>query len=153
MRSIAVCACVLLAGCLLENASSAKQLSDAVTEMNKATRWGQLGLAAQMVEPVYRQQFIANHAHWGRLVQVADSEVVHVEIAPGEESAIAFVSYQWYLMEAMTLHESVVRQRWSRAGDGYALLSEVVVQGDGRLFASADGGHAPMHDPLLGSAD
>jgi hypothetical protein len=153
MRSIAACACLLLAGCFLENASSAKKLNDAVTEMNKATRWGQIGMAAQMVEPVYRQKFIANHSRWGELVQVADSEVVHVEIAPGDESAIAFVTYQWYEMEAMTLHESVVRQRWSRAGDGYALLSEVVIRGDGRLFASDDAKPAPMRDPLLGSAD
>lgn len=155
LRSIAWCACVLLAGCFLENASSGKKLSEAVTEMNKATRWGQVSLAAQMVVPVYRRQFIENHAHWGKRVQLADSEIVHIEMHQGAESAVAVITYDWYMIESMTLHQSVVRQRWSRAGDGFALISEVVVQGDGRLLAP-DGEPAkvtPMRDPMLGSSD
>lgn len=156
MRWIALlpCACALLAGCLLENASAGKKLSDAVTEMNKATRWGQLNLAAQMVEPLYRPQFLENHAHWGQRVQVADSEVVHVELTPDEDNAIAMVVYQWYATEAMTLHQSVVRQRWAREGEGYALLSETIVQGDARLFSPPSSGRpAPLHDPMNGAAD
>jgi hypothetical protein len=154
MRSIVLCLCTLLAGCFLDNASSGKKLTDAVTEMNKATRWGQLNLASQMVEPVYRPQFMANHAHWGARVQVADSEVIQVEMAEGEDSAVAVIVYQWYETAAMTLHQSVVRQRWSRVGDGYALLSEAIVQGDSRLFAEAAAGKAvPLRDPMLGSAD
>jgi hypothetical protein len=151
MRSTALLplACALLVGCFLENASSGKKLSDAVTEMNKATRWGQLSLAAQMVEPVYRPQFLANHAHWGQRVQVADSEVVHVELTTDEDNAVAMIVYQWYATEAMTLHQSVVRQRWAREGDGYALLSETIVQGDARLFAQAEGTREPaVHDPM-----
>jgi hypothetical protein len=155
MRSLVLCACALLAGCFLDNASSSRKLSDAVTELNKATRWGQLNLAAQMVEPVYRPQFLANHAHWGERVQVADSEVVHVEMAQGEDDAVAVIVYQWYETQAMTLHQSVVRQRWSRAGDGYALLSEFVVQGDGRLFGEPTGAAKPppVSDPMLGTAN
>jgi hypothetical protein len=154
MRSIVLCICTLLAGCFLDNASSGKKLTDAVTEMNKATRWGQLNLASQMVEPVYRPQFMTNHAQWGERVQVADSEIVHVEMAEGEDSAVAMIVYQWYETAAMTLHQSVVRQRWSRVGDGYALLSEAVVQGDGRLFGEpASTKPGPVHDPMLGTAD
>jgi hypothetical protein len=154
MRPIVLCACALLAGCFLENASAGKKLSDAVTELNKATRWGQLSLAAQMVEPVYRQQFMANHVLWGERVQVADSEVVHVEMQ-GDDNAVAMIVYQWYETQAMTLHQSVVRQRWSRAGEGYALLSEVVVQGDGRLFGKPTDAAtpAPVSDPLLGTTN
>ena len=154
MRWIALCVCTLLAGCFLDNASSGKKLTDAVTEMNKATRWGQLNLASQMVEPVYRPQFMVNHAPWGERVQVADSEIVHVEMADGEDSAVAMIVYQWYETAAMTLHQSVVRQRWSRVGDGYALLSEAVVQGDARLFGQPAGDKpGVVHDPMLGTAD
>ena len=117
----------------------------------KATRWGQVGMAAQMVEPVYRQKFVENHAHWGNRVQLADSEILQIEMQPGAESAVAVISYEWYMTESMTLHQSVVRQRWSRAGEGYALISETVVQGDTRLFAPDDapGKTAPMTDPMM----
>ena len=133
---------VLGTGCMLQNEGPAKKLSDAVQEMNKATRWGQLGQATLMVEPVYRVQFVKNHAQWGGLVQLADSEVVHVELAPGHETAVAIVAYEWYLSSAMTLHQSVVRQRWSRVGSSYALLSEAVVQGDPRIFGPESSGPA-----------
>jgi hypothetical protein len=159
MRSFALTgmACLLLGGCLFQNASAATKLRESLAEMNKATRWGQLGLAAQMVVPLYREQFIKNHAHWGKTVQLADSEIVHVQMAKGDEDAVAMIAYEWYQTESMTLHQSVVRQRWSRTGDGYALLSEVVVQGDGRLLApsahDSPGKPAMMADPLLGRAD
>ena len=39
--------------------------------------------------------------------------------------------------DAMTLHQSVVRQRWSRMSGDFGLFSEAVVQGDPRLLASA----------------
>jgi hypothetical protein len=145
----------LLSGCFLDEAGPGKKLSDAVTEMNKATRWGQVGMAAGMVDPSYREKFVQNHAHWGNEVQLADSEVLQIEMQPGGESAIAMISYEWYMTEAMTLHQSVVRQRWSQAGEGYALISELVVQGDGRIFSlqAPEAKPVPMSDPMFGSAD
>ncbi len=158
MRVIVLCGCLVLLGCL-DEVSPAKQLNEAVTEMNKATRWGQLGTAAQMVEPSYRAQFADKHSHWGAQVQVADFEIMHVEMQPGDEVALAVIAYQWYEMNAMTLHQTVVRQRWSRVDGGYTLISESVIQGDDRIFKRAEdtsgGEDAPaqlMSDPLMGSA-
>src|SRR5262245_28871262 len=161
MRAILFATCLFASACFLNEISASKQLNDAVLEMNKATRWGQLGTAAAMVEPTYRAKFTDNHRHWGSQVQLADSEVVHVELAPDEETALALITYQWYEMRAMTLHESVVRQRWSRTGGSYTLISEVVIQGDGRLFqaddatSGADAAPAPalMTDPLSSRSD
>ena len=145
----------LLAGCGLENASPGKKLSDAVLGLTEATRWGRLGTAANLVDPGFRTQFIENHRHWGGAIQVADSEVVHVEVAPGHEQATAIIAYQWYLAGAMTLQHSVVRQRWVKFEDRYGLVSEVVVRGDRRLFdptasAAPEPGAAPLS--LLGDA-
>jgi hypothetical protein len=149
VRQMVVLGLLLAAGCMFQNEGPAKKLSDAVQEMNKATRWGQLGQATLMVEPVYRMQFVKNHAQWGGLVQLADSEVVHVELAPGHETAVAIVAYEWYHASAMTLHQSVVRQRWSRVGSGYALLSEVVVQGDPRIFGPSSNAATPAPSPSV----
>lgn len=158
MRANVLCGCLLLFGCL-DEVSPAKQLNEAVNEMNKATRWGQLGTAAQMVEPTYRAQFADNHRHWGSQVQVADAEIMHIELQPGDETALAVIAYQWYEMSAMTLHQTVVRQRWTRVDGGYTLISEAIIQGDERIFKraaeTAGGEDAPpelMSDPLIGTA-
>jgi hypothetical protein len=124
-----------LAGCL-NNMSSTRKIGDTVHDMNDQARWGRLGDAAQYVDPTYRGQYLANHKLWGSTVQLADAEVVHVQIAQGAEHATAFVTYSWYATDTMTLHQSVVRQRWQSLGSSYALISEVVVQGDPQLLGA-----------------
>ena len=145
---------VLLVGCGLENASPTKKLADAVHGFNEATRWGEFGTAANLVDPNFRKQFLVNHRFWGGQVQLADSDIVHVEISTDREQATALVAYQWYLSGQMSLLQSVVRQRWMLLGGGdYGLVSEVVVQGDGRLFDPAGSpaiAQAPESVSLLG---
>jgi hypothetical protein len=145
---------LLLSGCFLHHASAGEKLSKAVQEMNKSTRWGQIGSASGMVDGSYRKQFLESHRHWGSAVQVADTEIVHMEVANGSESAISVVAYSWYATESMTLHASLVRQRWTKEGQGFALISETVIDGDARLLnKEAKNGPAMVRDPLSMSGD
>ncbi|MDH5676304.1 MAG: hypothetical protein OEZ06_29560 [Myxococcales bacterium] len=139
-----------LGGCLFQSASSAKKLQNRVYELNKAARWGKIGEASGMVDATYREQFLARHAGWGPEFQIADTDVVHLEIAPDREQAIAMVHYQWYLPNTMTLYQTLVRQRWTRNNGEYGLISEAVVQGDGRLLGGPQQVGAPqvMGDPM-----
>lgn len=139
MRHPYILVCVLLSGCLFESLTASKRLNDSVQAMNKATRWGQLGQASQLVDPIYRARFMETHSHWGQTIQIGDSEVMQVELAPDKQSAVSIVSYEWYMNDAMTLHQSVVRQRWSKGSDNFGLFSEAVVQGDPRLLQSKAG--------------
>lgn len=127
---------LLLSGCFMGNNSPAKKIGDSVHDLNDQARWGRIGDAALLVEPSYRDQFVIAHQKWGSDIQLADSEIVQVKIAPDAEHASAIVSYSWYAMDTMTLHETVVQQRWSAHGGGYALVSEAVVKGDPRLLSA-----------------
>jgi hypothetical protein len=137
-----------LPGCMGQENGPAKRFHETVLDMNKSTRWGQMGDAAMWVEPTYRPKFVQTHQRWGQEIQVADSEVVSVQMAADHEQAVALVSYQWYLTSAMTLHTTVIQQRWTQVGDHFLLVSELVVQGDDRLLHVAEGpdgaGPAPM---------
>lgn len=129
---------ISLSGCFLNNASPTRKIGDTVHDMNDQARWGRMGDAAQYVDPTYRSTYLTNHRRWGSAIQLADAEVVHVQIASDAANATAFVTYSWYSMDDMTLHQSVVRQRWSsqEESDSYALISESVVQGDPLLLKS-----------------
>jgi hypothetical protein len=131
---------VCLGGCLFNQAGPKNKLRESVLAMNKATRWAQLAQATRMVDPTYRARFAETHRHWGSRIQVADSEVVEMEMTPDAENAIAIVAYNWYLSDAMTLQTTVVRQRWADINGNYGLISEAIVQGDPRLFDLADQG-------------
>lgn len=141
--------CASLHGCMGQGNSSAKRFHETVLDMNKSTRWGQMGDAAMWVEPSYRPKFVQTHQRWGQEIQVADSEVVSVQMAPDQDQAVALVSYQWYLTSAMTLHTTVIQQRWTQVDEHFLLVSELVVQGDDRLLHAGEGsaggeGAAPM---------
>ena len=82
MRVLSIALCLGLAGCMMQGEGPAKKLTETVQSMNKATRWGQLGEAGRLVEPLYRARFLQTHAHWGASIQVADSEIVHMEMSP-----------------------------------------------------------------------
>jgi hypothetical protein len=118
----------------MANASPAKKLQDTVHGLSEATRWGQLNTAVRMVEPSYRAKFMQYHQNWGAGIQVADAEVVILEMTPDHEQATAVVAYQWYLYDNMSLRQTVVRQIWALQEGGYGLMSERIVQGDPELF-------------------
>lgn len=144
---------VLLSGCFLHHASAGEKLSKTVQELNKSTRWGQIGSATGMVDPSYLKPFLESHKHWGSAVQIADTEIVHMEVANGSESAISVVAYSWYATESMTLHASLVRQRWTAEGQGFALISETIIDGDTRLLNKESKTPALVRDPLSMSGD
>jgi hypothetical protein len=123
-----------LCSCFMANTSPAKKISDSVQDLNEQARWGRIGDAALLVEPSYRDAFLSAHQGWGSDIQLADTEIVHVQIAADAEHANAIVTYSWYAMDTMTLHETTIRQRWAAHSGGYALTSEAVIKGDSRLL-------------------
>ncbi|HEX2677245.1 MAG TPA: hypothetical protein VHM19_11410 [Polyangiales bacterium] len=135
-RLVLACAfACFAAGCgSLQQASPGAKFGNTVHDMNDQARWGRLGDASQYVESSYRTKYLQNHRMWGSKIQLADVEVVQVQMSPDGESANAFVTYSWYGTDAMTLHQSVVRQRWIATRDSYAMFSEAVVQGDAALL-------------------
>ena len=145
MRTLPWVLALGLTACFMGNNSPQKKISDTVFSLNDNARWGRISDAALMVEPSYRDTFVNAHQSWGTDIKLADTEIVQVQIAPDAERASAIVTYSWYAMDTMTLHETTVRQHWSALGSGYALTSEAVVRGDPRLLgatASAAGATA-----------
>lgn len=123
-----------LGGCFLANASPQKKLGDTIREMNNAAHWGRVGQAALYVDGSYRAQFVARRAHWTGEVQLADHEVVHVQMDPAGETATAVVTCSWYGLSDMSLHSSVIQQTWKDFDGDFALVDEVVVRGNPKLL-------------------
>jgi hypothetical protein len=125
---------LLLAGCFLANADPVKKIGDSVRSLNEQARWGRLGDAAQLVEPKYRNAYLSAHQDWGGSIELADTEILHVQLAPGNEQADALVTYSWFDKSTMTLRETTVKQRWLSHAGSYALSEEAVVRGDPKLL-------------------
>lgn len=123
----------LLGGCLTNNINPSQKLNERVQEYSDATRWNRMDLAVQMVTPSYREAFIRSHSAWGRSLEVADSEVIHIQIAPDGNTATSTLAYSWYDLSAMTLARTVVRQQWN-IRDGYHVNAEEIMEGAPELL-------------------
>jgi hypothetical protein len=135
-----------LCACFLAGASTDKKIGDIVYNLNNQTRWGRINDAAMMVEADYRDAFLDRHRLWGSEIQLADAEVLNIQIENNAEHASAFVNYSWYAMKDMTLHETTLHQRWNARNSSFALSSEMVVRGDPGLLSAAVSGtqHLPV---------
>ncbi len=128
----------LLCGCLLNNINPSQKLNERVQEYGDATRWNRLDIAVQMVTPSYREAFMKRHAAWGRAVEVADAELIHIQIAADGNTATSTLAYSWYDLSAMTLARTVVRQTWD-IRNGYQVMSEDVLEGAAELLPTPAG--------------
>ncbi len=133
-----VCVSVLLlstlSGCILQNLSATRQLTDQVYALNDEIRWARIDLATERVSPEYRPAFLAQHRAWGHDVQIADSDTTHVQIADDMESATSLVTLSWYDERTMELHTSVIQQRWVKTDNGFMLDLVRVVGGEESLL-------------------
>jgi hypothetical protein len=133
-----ICVALLcLSSCFLAGASVDKKVGDTVYNLNNQARWGRINDASLLVDTDYREAFLDRHRLWGSDIQLADTEVLNIQIASDAKQASAFVNYSWYAMSDMTLHETTLQQRWSSRNSGFVLSSEIVVRGDPGLLSVA----------------
>lgn len=123
-----------MSGCILNNMSATEKLRDSVVGLNDECRWNRLDLATQRVAPIYQARFRATHFSWHRHFQIADSEIVNVEVGEDRDNATSFVLFQWYDHRTMLLANTTLKQRWRRTINGYVLIGEEVADGDPRLL-------------------
>ena len=139
MRTLTVAlALSLFSACLLANAGADKKIGDAAHSLNTQARWGRVDDAALLVAPDYRPTFLIHHRRWGREIQLADIEVVNIQLTNDADRASVYVNFSWYAMEDMTLYETTLRQQWISSKNTFALASEAVVRGNPALLTPAE---------------
>ena len=117
-------------GCIFQNLSPTRMLTDQVQALTDETRWARVDLAADRVAPTYRNAFIASHRGWGREVQIADAELTNLALAEGDETATSLVTLAWYDLSTMEVRSSTIVQHWIKTDNGYLLDEEHVTDGD-----------------------
>jgi hypothetical protein len=141
LRLTMIAACIALSplcACFLVGQGPSKKVSNAVQDLNDHARWVRISEAASLVDPEYREVFLDHHRLWGSDIQLADSEIQNITLATNEEQASAYVTYSWYAMADMTLHETTLRQQWTAHDSQFLLSSEAVVRGDPALLSPPD---------------
>lgn len=129
-----------LCGCSGRSRTASERLRDAVVGYNDELRFGRQDLAVQRVAAGHRGEFIGSHYRWGRGIEIADLEIVNVEVM-GEDAdrAVSFVTFRWIATGTMLVRETLVRQEWTKQGTWYVLTSERVLDGEASLLEVPEG--------------
>ena len=136
IRPLQILAFILTSGCIFQNISAEEKLRDAVVGYNDETRWSRLDLAQQRVTPTKRGEFRLMHHRWGREIQIADMDILDVQVRGEEQdNATSIVQIRWYDQRAMLFNDTIVSQEWERVTGGYILTSETVRDGNAELLA------------------
>jgi hypothetical protein len=136
--SLLAAAGLLLTGCLINNMSAGERLKDSVVGLNDEIRWARIDLAVQRVHPEFKAEYVANHHAWGENIQIADMDLLNMQLDDDMDAAMSVVAVSWYRYETMTIHRTVVQQKWELVSRSFVLRDERVLSGDPDLLAPPD---------------
>jgi len=117
---------LLVAGCLA-GASQRDRLMEALYDYNDAVRWGQTNVAAAYLPREARARFLARHRMAD--LQIADYELVQIDLAEDKEHAQVTVDVTWALRSEGLIRQSAFEQSWVQKEGKWSLAKERQVGG------------------------
>jgi hypothetical protein len=121
---------VLLAGCMAGMGySTLDQVTNAAREYNNDVRWGRFEQAAKHVPSDTRTRFVERHASLEEELEIADYELLSIEVDKKKQTAIARIDYTWSLKARGIVEKTSTRQRWERRDNDWIVASEERVKG------------------------
>jgi hypothetical protein len=128
MRLLALA--LLSSGCMAGAGYSLRdRITEAAREYNDGVRWGRLEQAALHVPSDRRERFITRHAQLEDDLEIADCEMVHLEIDGKKERGTARVEYIWSLKRRGLVEKTATEQTWVRKDGEWVVDAEVRVKG------------------------
>jgi hypothetical protein len=117
-----------LSACIPPHAP-AQQVSEVARELNVATRFGKMDVAAESTTDAHRSNFLKRRADWGKEIRVVDVELAQLTLQTSEAAEV-FVDVSWVRMDEGVLRSTRVKQHWANPGGGWKLAEEERVAGD-----------------------
>jgi hypothetical protein len=124
---VGLCACAALPQGPME------RLNGAASDLNVATRFGRMDIAAGNVAADSRADFGRRHKAWGRDVRVLDVELEGVQILP-DGGAEVDVTISWHRVDETVIRTTAVAQRWVQDTNDWKLVDETIAGGSPGLF-------------------
>ena len=103
---------------------SSDRLRKAVIDLNEGVRWGRVEEILPRVDPPSHGDFLANHDGFGKDIKVTNYEITSTMLTPDGKAANIGVKIEWYRVNEMEVHETVLVQIWEERGRDWLLIAE-----------------------------
>jgi hypothetical protein len=141
MRALRLALLLCSAGCTLTHLTPQARFQESAYTLNDAARWGNVDLAMRHVSPKYLALFAERHQGWGETISIAEVDLTRMKLADDKQSAMSEISLSWYDEGGVTIHSSVIQQKWEVVRGKFQLVDEAIRRGDPRVFSPpAEGG-------------
>ncbi len=137
MRAL-ICALVFTVSCLIgcvPPPGPMEKLTNAAYDMNTATRFGRMDIAASHVVAHAREDFLARHRKWGKDMRIVDVEHNGLRMVTTDTAAVT-LAVSWHPQNSSTIRTSYIVQKWRSTGDGWQLAIEQRSSGDPGVFTA-----------------
>jgi hypothetical protein len=136
-------------GCFA-TATPVQRVTDAARELNLATRFGQIEIAARHVDAAVQTDFLSRRAQWGKQIRVLDVELAGIHVAD-EDHATVTVDVAWTSLTDSLARSTKLTQDWESKRAGWMLVRERRLAGDTGLFGESlpllAAPHPDVHQP------
>lgn len=133
MRPFVLGLALACASCMALPPSSMERLSQAAYDLNTATRFGRMDIAADSVAIEAKTDFARRHRGWGRELRIVDLELEGVQMVDNESAEVSLV-VSWHRLDDATLQNTVIAQRWTQTTSDWKLVDETVSSGPTGIF-------------------
>jgi hypothetical protein len=124
---------LLLSGCIAGAGYSTRdRVTTAAREYNEGVRWAKLDQAAAHIPRDKRDQFLAQHQALEDELEIADMEVVAIDIDKSDkkkDKITARVDYTWTLKRVGLVEKTTTRQTWEEKDGAWVVAKEERVKG------------------------
>jgi hypothetical protein len=148
MRFLAVV--LVVAACAGSAQERNEALTDDVRSFQDGVRWKRYEEAAAFVPPDRREKFLDDRDEIDHDLRIDDFEVERVKVGSGASEAIVQVRFTWHLDSVGAVHETVVDERWKKAGKSWHIVSAEHKRGE-KMPAVIDD-EKPESQPASGPA-
>jgi hypothetical protein len=123
----------LLGGCIIGAGYSTRdRATQAAREYNDDVRWGRYEQAGQHVAKEKRQSFVERHKALDEELEIADYEILHLEIDKSDRKltkVTASVDYTWSLKRRGLVEKTSTKQFWEENDGDWVMVREERVKG------------------------
>jgi len=124
---------MLASGCVALPPGPMERLSNAAFDLNTATRFGRMDIAAASVAAESRADFGRRHRAWGKEIRIVDVELEGVQVLD-EGAAEVDLTVSWQRADEAVIRSTTLAQRWTQTGSDWKLVDETASSGSPGLF-------------------
>ena len=101
-----------------------QKLKHTALKFNEGLRWGRYSEVYTRVDPKALDHFMEMHKDWGSEIRIENAEMVRFVVDEKAKKASIVVSFTWYRITEMVVHDTMTVQHWERREGEWMMIAE-----------------------------